>query len=215
MPVIDTVDDLRSALVDLQGIDERFSRVLETVGEPPLRRVSDGFESLVDIIVAQQVSRASADAISMRMRANLRPYTWQGFQGFSDETYVAQGLSRPKIKTLRALSNAIGNDELNFAGLRDLGDEEVAEALMCIKGIGPWTAEIYLLTCLGRPDIWPAGDIALQVGVQMICQLDKRPSVQECRKIASDWQPWRSIAARLTWSYYAHQKTQRAKNHRR
>jgi len=214
MPVIDTVDDLRSALVDLQGIDERFSRVLETVGEPPLRRVSDGFESLVDIIVAQQVSRASADAISTRMRANLRPYTWQGFQGFSDETYVAQGLSRPKIKTLRALSNAVGNNQLDFAGLRDLSDGKATEALTRIKGIGPWTAEIYLLTCLGRVDVWPAGDIALQVGVQMICQLDKRPSAQECHEIASEWQPLRSIAARLIWSYYAHQKTNGTKINR-
>lgn len=211
MSAINTQDDLRSALEHLQKIDPRFVNVVAAVGEPPLRRVADGFESLVDIIVSQMVSRASADAIIARMRGNLSPYTPEGFQQFSDETYVAQGLSRPKIKTFRALSNALCNKKLNLKDLRSLNDEEVAEALMRIKGIGPWTAEIYLLTCLGRPDIWPAGDLALQVGVQMICQLQQRPSADETRKIAAAWQPWRAVAARLTWSYYAHQKQQKIK----
>ena len=180
--------------------------MLAVVGEPPLRRVDDGFESLVDIIVSQMVSRASADAIIARMRGNLRPYTPEGFQQFSDETYVAQGLSRPKIKTFRALSKALCSNELNLKDLRGLNDDEVAQALMQIKGIGPWTAEIYLLTCLGRADIWPAGDLALQVGVQMICQLQERPRADQTRKIAAAWQPWRAVAARLVWSYYADQK---------
>jgi len=143
------------------------------------------------------------------MRSNLRPYTPQGFQQFSQETYVAQGLSRAKIKTFRALSNALCNNELDLNTLRNLNDNEVAKALTQIKGIGPWTAEIYLLTCLGRVDIWPAGDLALQIGVQMMCQLPNRPSVDVVRKIATAWQPWRAVAARLVWSYYAHQKNQK------
>jgi DNA-3-methyladenine glycosylase II len=212
MSTINTIDDLKFALMQLQHIDPRFTAVVEAVGIPPLRRVEDGFESLVDIIASQQVSRASADAIIARMRENLKPYTWQGFQQFSDQTYVAQGLSRPKIKTLRALSEALGNRELVLEGLREMSDDDVATALMRIKGIGPWTAEIYLLTCLGRADIWPAGDIALQVGVEMICQLQKRPSADETRKIAEAWQPWRSVAARLVWSFYAYQKELKSKN---
>ncbi len=206
MSVINTDDDLRAAIEHLQHIDPRFIKVFEVVGQPPLRRREDGFESLVDIIVAQQVSRASADAIASRMLANLRPYTAEGFKGFSDETYVAQGLSRPKIKTFRALSNALCGGDLDLGALRNLSDDKVTAALTQVKGIGPWTAEIYLLTCLGRADIWPAGDLALQVGVQMICQLDNRPNADEAREIASAWQPWRAVAARLTWSYYAHQK---------
>ncbi len=209
MSAINTIDDLRLALAGLQKLDPRFVKVVATVGEPPLRRIDDGFESLVDIIVSQMVSRASADAIIARMRANLRPYTPQGFQQFSHETYVAQGLSRPKIKTFRALSDALCNKDLDLDALRNLNDDEVAEALTRIKGIGPWTAEIYLLTCLGRADIWPAGDLALQVGVQMMCQLPNRPSADEARKIAANWQPWRAAAARLVWSYYAHEKNQK------
>ncbi len=209
MSAINTIDDLRAALAGLQKIDPRFVEVVATVGEPPLRRIDDGFESLVDIIVSQMVSRASADAIIARMRSNLRPYTPQGFQQFSHETYVAQGLSRPKIKTFRALSDALCNNDLDLDALRNLNDDEVAEALTRIKGIGPWTAEIYLLTCLGRADIWPAGDLALQIGVQMMCQLPSRPNAREVRKIAANWQPWRAVAARLVWSYYAHQKNQK------
>ncbi len=210
MSAINTQDDLRLALGALQKIDPRFVKVIAAVGEPPLRRADDGFESLVDIIVSQMVSRASADAIIARMRTNLRPYTPQGFQQFSHETYVDQGLSRPKIKTFRALSDALCNGELDLDALKNLNDDEVAEALTRIKGIGPWTAEIYLLTCLGRADIWPAGDLALQIGVQMMCRLPNRPGADEVRKIASAWQPWRAVAARLVWSYYAHQKNQKA-----
>jgi len=206
MSLINTVADLKAALVQLQDIDPRFVKVVEAVGEPPLRRVKDGFESLVDIIVAQQVSRASADAITARMRQNLKPYTWQGFQHFNDADFVAQGLSRAKIKTFRALTSALCNQELDFDALKNMSDDAVVARLTHIKGIGPWTAEIYLLTCLGRADIWPAGDLALQIGVQMICELDNRPSAAEVRKIAVAWQPWRAVAARLTWSYYAHQK---------
>ena len=206
MSAIDTDDDLSAAIEQLQIIDPRFVKVVKVVGQPPLRRCKDGFESLVDIIVAQQVSRASADAIAARMQENLRPYSPEGFQGFSDETYVAQGLSRPKIRTFRALSNALCFGDLDLGSLRGLSDEDVMAALMRVKGIGPWTAEIYLLTCLGRADVWPAGDLALQVGVQMICHLENRPSADDTRKIASAWQPWRAVAARLTWSYYAHQK---------
>ncbi len=212
MSTINTTEDLKSALIHLQNIDARFVPVVEAVGLPPLRRVEEGFESLVGIIVSQQVSRASADAITKRMVENLNPYTWQAFQRFSDPTYVAQGLSRPKIKTLRALSEALGNRELVLEDLRGLSDDDVAAALMHIKGIGPWTAEIYLLTCLGRADIWPAGDVALQEGVKMICQLQQRPSADEARKIAEAWQPWRSVAARLTWSFYAHQRELKSKN---
>lgn len=206
MSVINTIDDLREAMVHLQEIDQRFVAVVEAVGEPPLRRRTDGFESLIDIIVAQQVSRASADAIIARMRSNLKPYTPESFRDFSDETFVAQGLSKPKIRTFRALANALCSHELDLVALRSLPDEDVATTLCRIKGIGPWTAEVYLLACLGRADIWPAGDLALQVGVQMICQLDKRPGAEETREIAQAWRPWRAVAARLTWSYYAHQK---------
>jgi len=206
MPLINTVEDLKSAISHLQDIDPRFVKVVECIGEPPLRRVKDGFESLVEIIVSQQVSRASANAIIARMRKNLTPYTWQGFQHFSDADFVAQGLSRPKIKTFRALANALCNKELDFDALKNMRDDEVVAVLTRIKGIGAWTAEIYLLTCLGRADIWPAGDLALQIGVQMICELECRPSAAEVREIAVAWQPWRAVAARLTWSFYAHQK---------
>jgi len=206
MSVIHTIDDLRVAIEQLQALDPRFVRVVEVVGEPPLRRRKDGFESLVEIIVAQQVSRASAQAILARMQVHLNPYTPDGFHNFNDETYVAAGLSKPKIKTFRALSAALNKNELDLSALRNLSDAEVMAALTYVKGIGPWTAEIYLLTCLGRADIWPAGDLALQVGVQMMCELEDRPSADETRKLAGQWQPWRAVAARLIWSYYAHQK---------
>ena len=206
MSVINTLDDLKSAITQLQEIDPRLVKVVDAVGIPPLRRRPDGFDSLVDIIVGQQVSRASADAIMARMRKGLGSFTPEAFQAFSDETFAAQGLSKPKIRTFRALSETLCNGDLELPRLRDLTDEDVAAELTKVKGIGPWTAEVYLLACLGRADIWPAGDIALQAGVQMICDLEARPTADESREIAKLWHPWRSVAARLAWAYYARTK---------
>ena len=206
MQAINSIDDLKTAIDHLQSSDARFIPVIKAVGTPPMRRREEGFASLVDIIVGQLLSRASADAIIKRMRENIVPYTATGFEKHSDETLLAQGLSRAKVRTFRALSTTISSGELDLNALATLSDVDVAKALTNVKGIGPWTAEIYLLTCLGRADIWPAGDLALQVGVQMVCGLAEKPSAKEALVIADAWRPWRAVAARLVWSYYAHRK---------
>lgn len=206
MSAINTIDDVKTAVAHLQALDPRFVPVVEAVGMPPLRRREDGFGSLADIIVGQLLSRASADAINIRLRKAITPYTVSSYKNTSDDVLKACGLSRPKIKTFRALTAAVTSQALDLESLKAMSDADVAAALTSVKGIGPWTAEIYLLACLGRADIWPAGDLALQVGVQMMCDLETRPTAIEARDIAAAWQPWRAVAARLLWSYYAFNK---------
>lgn len=206
MSAINTIDDVKAAVAQLQNLDPRFIPVVAAVGVPPLRRREGGFGSLADIIVGQLLSRASADAINKRLREAIVPYSVPRFENTRDDVLKACGLSRPKIKTFRALTSAITSASLDLENLKTCSDEDAAQALTSVKGIGPWTAEIYLLSCLGRADIWPAGDLALQVGVQMMCGLETKPSASETRNIAETWQPWRAVAARLIWSYYAHRK---------
>ena len=165
MNTIETTADLAHAVDRLVGADERLAKVFDTVGLPPLRRRPPGFKSLMEIVTGQQLSKASAAAIWARVAADLSPVTAKNFAALDDDRFMAAGLSRPKIKTFRAISEAVVDQRLNLSGFDGLDDEEVKAALVAVKGIGPWTAEVYLLSALGRPDIWPAGDLALQVGV--------------------------------------------------
>jgi DNA-3-methyladenine glycosylase II len=202
LPVIDTEDDLSAGIVALTESDPRLRLAHEVGGRPPLRRRAGDLEGLASIVAGQQVSKASAAAIWTRMLDVLAPFTADRLAGFGDETYREAGLSRPKVRTLRAIADAMIGGSLDLERLASLDDHAVRAALTAVTGIGPWTADIYLLSCLGRADAWPAGDLALQVAAQEVAGLEARPDPKAMDALAEDWRPWRGVAARLLWSYY-------------
>ena len=167
-----------------------------------MRRRPPGFEGLVRIIVAQQVSVASADAIWKRLAARVLPFDAATVLALPEAELIAVGLSRPKLKTLLAVARAVAEGAIDLVAVADLAPAEAHETMRALHGIGPWTADIFLLFCAGHPDIWPGGDLALQAAVMEAFGLEARPGEKLCRSIADQWQPWRSVAARLFWAYY-------------
>lgn len=199
---IDTLDDLQCDLSALLDSDPRLCSVAVLAGDLPLRRSQPGFASLASIIVSQQVSKASADAIFGRLAALDVLHDPAVFLGHDPERLLGAGLSRPKLKTLVAAASACAEGHLDLDHMCRLPAEEAIQALTAISGIGPWTAEVYLLFAAGHPDIFPAGDIALQNAWQMIFATSSRPSAKELAKHVEEWSPWRGTAARLLWAYY-------------
>ena len=190
-----------AALAELARRDRDIARAWAAVGDPPPRRRPKGFPALVGSIVAQQVSAASARAIWTRLQA-AGPLTAERFLALGDAELRAIGFSRQKILYTRGIAEAIRSGELNFRRLHRLADESAIEELVRLKGIGRWTAEIYLLFGLQRLDIWPADDLGLQVGVQRLKRLERRPDRSAMVEIAEPWRPWRGAAARFLWHYY-------------
>lgn len=182
--------------------------VHEVAGDPPLRRRPAGFEGLARIIVGQQLSIASAAAIWERTAAACQPFEPGALLALSDKRLAEAGLSRPKVRTLRAVATACRNG-LDLAALEHAAQEEVHAALTEVVGIGPWTADIYIMFCLGRADGWAPGDLALQIAAQQALGLVERPGKDEMMAIAERWRPWRGVAARLLWAYYAAVKQKR------
>ncbi len=201
MRCIRTEADLQDGIRALRRKCKVMRRVHDVVGLPPMRLRAPGFEGLARIIVGQQVSVASANAIWSRFEATVQPMSGEQLLAMSDAALQGAGLSRPKIRTLRAIAIAAAG-ELDFARLAVAPDDAVHEALTAISGIGPWTADVYLLFCLGRADAFAAGDLALQVAAQHAFQLDRRPVSIELAEMAQTWRPWRGVAARLLWTYY-------------
>jgi DNA-3-methyladenine glycosylase II len=179
-------------------------------GLPPLRRRPGGFEGLARIVVGQQLSIASAAAIWSRTEAAVTPFAPEALLAASDATLRGAGLSTGKVRTLRAVATAIAEGGLDLDGLAGLGDAEIHEALTGVSGIGPWTADVYILFCLGRADGFAPGDLALQVALQMATDLETRPSAKELAAFAERWRPWRGVAARLLWAYYKVEKDARS-----
>jgi DNA-3-methyladenine glycosylase II len=161
-----------------------------------------GFPTLVHIILEQQVSLASARAAYDRLLLAASPLTPERFLQLDDARLRAIGFSRQKAAYGRHLARAILDGRLDLVALEAMDDEAARSALTEIKGIGPWTANIYLLMALRRPDIWPSGDLALAVAVQMVKRLDARPTPDEMEAYGEHWRPWRAAAARLLWHYY-------------
>lgn len=187
----------------LKQLDERLARVAALAGAVPLRRRTPGFEGLAAIVVSQMVSRASADAIWRRLAERTGTVTPEAVLALSEADCRAIGLSRAKETTLMALAKACAGGEVDLDRLCRLDAEAAIADLVRLKGIGPWTAQVYLLFCGGHPDVFPAGDIALQSAARHAFQLDERPNAVELARIAQRWSPWRGVAARLLWAYYA------------
>jgi DNA-3-methyladenine glycosylase II len=206
--IIASESDVRDGVRALRRKCAIMRRVHELTGHPPLRLRPAGFEGLARIIVGQQLSVASASAIWTRTAEACRPFEPAVLLALEDKHLAGAGLSRPKIRTLRAISEACTNG-LDLARLDLAGDEEVHAALTQVTGIGPWTADVYIMFCLGRADGWAPGDLALQIAAQLALELDERPSKEEMLELAERWRPWRSVAARLLWAYYAAVKQKR------
>ncbi len=197
-------ETLRPALEALAARDPDIASHYALCGLPPERRRPAGFAGLAQIIAAQQVSAASANAIIGRLEAALRPCTPEGCLELDDGALRAIGLSRQKMRYCRALAEDLLARRIELDGLAGLDDAAAIEHLVQAKGIGVWSAEIYLLFALRRPDVWPADDLAVQVAVQRIKGLEERPGRAEMVELAAPWRPYRSAAARFMWHLYRH-----------
>ena len=193
---------LAAGVAALAARDADLAGIVARHGPPPLWDRAPGFATLLHIVLEQQVSLASAQAAFDRLRAAADPLTPARFLELSDAELLAIGFSRQKARYGRALATAITEGSLDLDGLDSLDDEAVHGSLQAIPGIGPWTSTIYLLMVLGRPDVWPVGDIALAESVGQVKGLGRRPDAAEMARLGEAWQPWRSVAARLFWHDY-------------
>jgi DNA-3-methyladenine glycosylase II len=201
-PLIETPEHVAEGARWLAAREPRFAHALDLTGPPPLRRDADGFLPLLEIVVSQQLSVAAADGIWRRLAAaGLRDE--ESLAALPDETLRACGLSAQKVRYARALGAA----GLDYARLRNATEDEAIAALTAITGIGRWTAEIYLMFSVGRPDVFAPGDLALQESARLLFGLDARPAPKALAAMAEAWSPWRAVAARLLWAYYRHAKS--------
>lgn len=199
--LIETEADLKDGIRALRRKCALARLMHDAAGVPPLRRRPAGFEGLARIVVGQQLSVASAAAIWQRTAALVAPFEASRLIVMPDEPLRAAGLSAGKVRTLRAIAAAI-EAGLELEKMAGLTDDEVHAALTAVSGIGPWTADIFIMFCLGRADGFAAGDLALQVALQMAAGLEERPTAKELAAFAERWRPWRGVAAHLLWAYY-------------
>jgi DNA-3-methyladenine glycosylase II len=199
---IHTESELDTALAALQLADPRFAGLLARAGRPPLRRRPDGFAGLAATVVSQQLSTASAGAIWGRLAAAFDPFEPASITRARSTRLARLGLSAPKIRALKEIARAVTRGKLALAALGELAAEDAHAALTAVHGIGPWTADIYLLSCLGHADAWPAGDLALQEAARLAFGLRARPTAKDMVPLAESWRPWRAVAARVLWTYY-------------
>jgi DNA-3-methyladenine glycosylase II len=199
---IRTETDLDAGLAALERADPRFAALLAHAGRPPLRRRPGGFTGLAATVVAQQLSTASANAIWGRLAAAFDPFEPEAIARARAARLARLGLSSPKIRALKEIARAIVRGDLAIGGLAELAAEDAHAALTAVHGIGPWTADIYLLSCIGHADAWPAGDLALQEAARLGFGLSARPNAKEMMVLAAPWRPWRAVAARVLWTYY-------------
>ncbi len=196
------------AIGDLARRDADLAGVVEQYGAPPLWVREPGFPTLVYIILEQQVSLASAKAAFDRLKAAVRPLTPGRFLKLDGRELKRIGFSRQKTHYTRLFAESLANRHFDLRLLHELDDDAARKMLLAFKGIGPWTADIYLLSALRRPDIWPVGDLALATAVQAVKKLRRRPSPEKLEAMSAPWRPWRAVAARLFWHHYLSERGQ-------
>ncbi|HEX5708458.1 MAG TPA: hypothetical protein VFX96_14240 [Pyrinomonadaceae bacterium] len=199
-----TDETFARALGELSRRDTDLARVVTEFGVPEMWEREPGFASLVFIMLEQQVSLASARAAYERLLTFLPSLTPENFLRLDDATLRAAYFSRQKTVYVRDLARRIVAGELDLEGLAAKTDEEAREELMRVKGIGPWTADVYLLRALMRPDAWPAGDLALIIAAERVKRLPERPTFVRMEELGDLWRPWRAVAARILWQFYLH-----------
>lgn len=202
-------DDIKRACVELSASDPHLARVYETYGTPPLWERPTGFGTLLNIILEQQVSLASAKACFDKLAAHLGEVTPANLLSINDADLKTIGFSRQKAAYARHLSEAIIENRIDLDGLHLLPDAEVKAELVKLKGVGEWTSDVYLLMAMLRPDVMPKGDIALHAAYQKLTKADKRPGSDEFVAMAEKWRPFRSVAARLLWHFYLSERKNR------
>ncbi len=193
---------LKTALAALGAADPDMARAIAEIGPPPPRSAEPGFGGLLRIVLGQQLSVFAARAIWDRLAATADPLTPAHMLALGEADFTRIGFSRQKIRSSRAIAEAVVAGALDLDAIPGMEDAEAMAHLTAVHGIGPWTAEIYLLFALGRPDIMPAGDLALLVAAGRLKRKRRRPTPKELRKMAERWRPWRSVAARMLWHYY-------------
>lgn len=198
-----TEDTLSEGLQALARADSDVARALDEAGLPQLRSREPGFEALLGAIVSQQISKAAAQTVWDRLAAAAHPLSAESLLALDEEALRGAGLSRQKAVYARSLAEAVVSGSIDLGGLAALPDEAVIEQLVALKGIGRWSAEIYLLFALGRADAFPADDLALMIGAQRLKRLEERPNRAALLEIAEVWRPWRGPAALLLWHYYS------------
>jgi len=196
---------LAAAARSLAERDRDLRAIYEQHGPPPMWGRRPGFDTLIRILLEQQVSLVSARSMYNRLRANIDPFDALTFIDSGEEYLRALGMTRQKAHYAIHIAQAFMNGSLKATGR--MSDEAAYAALTGIKGVGPWTANIYLLMALRRPDIWPDGDLALASAVAQLRRLKQRPSTSELTRMANRWRPYRSVAARMLWQYYLAQRS--------
>jgi DNA-3-methyladenine glycosylase II len=197
-----TEDDFRTAAHILATVDDALEAALDRFGEPDFWHRQPGFATLVLFILEQQVSLASGAAAFNRLRTRIGEVTPERVLLPSDEELRADGFSRQKARYVRELARAVLDGRIDLDGLGSISDDEVRQALTGLIGIGPWTADVYLLSCLRRPDVWPVFDRALQVSTAEVLGLETTPDPAQLLVIGERWRPHRSTAARIMWHSY-------------
>jgi DNA-3-methyladenine glycosylase II len=194
--------DLDAGLVELIRIDPRLVPVAEKAGAFNLRRREGGFAGLCAIVCGQQLSVASAAAIRERLFAAFVPFGHEAVRRARADRLKRLGLSNNKIKSIKAIGEAVASGAIDLTAVGNMDADEAHALLTALHGVGPWTADIYLLFCLGHADAFPSGDLAVQEAARIALNLRKRPDAKALTKIAEAWRPWRGVAAHLLWAYY-------------
>jgi DNA-3-methyladenine glycosylase II len=197
-----TQADLEGALAQLILADPRLKAIAEKAGPFNLRRREAGFAGLCAIVCGQQLSTASAAAIRARLFAAFEPFHHDAVRRARADKLKRLGLSAPKIKSIRAIGKAVTKGHIDLDAVGNMEADAAHAELTALHGVGPWTADIYLLFCLGHADAFPAGDLAVQESARIALGLRQRPDAKRLAKIAEAWRPWRGVAAHLLWAYY-------------
>jgi DNA-3-methyladenine glycosylase II len=199
--MISSIAELQEGVAQLAAREARFALVAQQ-GLPPLRRKEQGFATLAEILIEQMISLEAAAAIIRRFQSEFGSLEALNVAQAQPSRLRALGLSGAKAEALKSMAQAVAERRFDLEVLASMEDEDAASLLMGLKGIGPWSAHIYLLTALGRSDAWPAGDVALATAVKSLFDFESRPDAKTLGEIAEAWRPWRSVAARLLWMHY-------------
>ena len=198
-----TEADLKAGLAQLIAADPRLKPVAEKAGAFALRRREGGYAGLCAIVCGQQLSVASAAAIRARLFAAFDPFHHHTVVKARPDKLKRLGLSAAKIKSIKEIGKAVSKAHIDLEAIGNMDADDAHAALTALHGVGPWTADIYLLFCLGHPDAFPAGDLALQEAARIAYALAARPKEKELLDLAESWRPWRGVAAKVLWAYYA------------